>query len=187
MRLAPLLAASALAVAATAASASELDLNLSNDTVRVKYNQDLTSTGLEGNLHFLHNQDHGNVGGVGLHLVDDAVPGRGALDVGLGANAYLVDSKHGRADGGGLGVGGKFRYTWPTFNRLGIAGFGYYAPPVVAYDKVKDLYEYGLRVEYLILRHAGAYVGFRQMKINVDHGDRFTFDSGFHVGMRLEF
>lgn len=187
MRLVRLLVAAPLCLAASAVSAGELDFNLSNDTVRVGLSQQLTPTGLEAGAHFLHHQDHGNVGGLELHLVDDAAPGRGALDVGVGARAYLYDADRDRADGGGLGVGGKFRWTWPTHNRIGIGGFLYYAPPVVAFDHVDSLVDTGVRLEYLVLRRAGVYVGYRYVAVELDNGDDETFDSGANVGFRLEF
>lgn len=185
MRLARLIAAVPFCLAASAVSAGELDINLSNDTVRLGLAQQLTPTGLEAGAHFLHRQNYGNVGGLELHLVDDAAPGRGALDVGVGARAYLYDADE--DEGGGLGVGGKFRWTWPTHNRIGLGGFVYYAPPVVAFDDIDSLVDADVRLEYLVLRRAGVYVGYRHVAVELENGDDETFDSGAHVGFRLKF
>lgn len=186
MRLVRLLAAVALSLATAGAAAGQLDLNLSNDTVRAVLAQKLTPTGLEAGAHFLHHQDHGNVGGLEIHLVDDAAPGRGALDVGIGARGYFYDGKD--REGGGLGVGGKLRWTWPTHNRIGIGGFAYYAPPVVSFDEINSLLDLGVRVEYLVLRRAAVYLGYRHVSVELEEsGDDETFDSGVHAGFRLEF
>lgn len=187
MRPVSLVVAAALGLGAFAADAGQLDLNLSNDTVRLGIAQKLTPTGLEAGGHFLHHQDHGNVGGLEIHLVDDASPGRGALDVGVGARAYVYDSDDRNEDGGGLGVGGKFRWTWPTHNRIGIGGFVYYAPPVVSFDEIDSLVDTGVRLEYLVLRRAGVYVGYRYVAVELKNGDDDTFDSGAHVGFTLRF
>lgn len=187
MRLMPVLFAAVLAGAAGSASAGTLDLNLSNDAVRFGAAQPLTETGLELSGDWLHHEDNGDVLGAGLLLVDEAEPRRGALTLGAGAKLVYVNGDGGDADGQALGIGGRFRYTWPTFNRFGVGGQLYYAPSVTAGGDLDRYLEAALRAEYRVLRNADAYLGVRSVRVGEEGGDTDTFESGLHAGIRLSF
>ncbi|MGD8429375.1 MAG: YfaZ family outer membrane protein [Ectothiorhodospiraceae bacterium] len=177
-----------LLLGCTAASATELELNLSNDAARASVVQPIDPQGLEVGGGFLHHVDNGDILDAGLHLVDIADPGRGALDVGLGAKVYAVSFDDSDADGGALAVGGKFRYTWPTFNRFGIGGHLYYAPRVTSGGDIDRYVEGAIRAEYLIIKNANAYIGFRRIEVGNKKTDNTeTFDTGLNAGIRLEF
>lgn len=170
------------------ASASSVDFNLSNDAFRIGGSQELTANGLEIDGGWLHEEESGDVFGLGLHLMDDANAGRGALDIGIGGKLFYVDFDEGDYDGGSLAIGGKFRYTWPTFNRFGIGGQIYYAPGVTSSGDVDSYLEAALRAEYLVLRNANAYIGVRTIRVGIEPSDETeTFESGLHVGIRLDF
>lgn len=177
-----------LVLAGGTASATDIDFNLSSDAARLGIVQPLSRPGLEVNGSWLHHEDDGDILGAGLHLVDIADPGRGALDVGVGAQVFAVSLDDDDADGGALAIGGKFRYTWPTFNRFGIGGHLYYAPSVTSGGDIERYVEGALRAEYLILQNANAYLGVRQVRIRNDiSNDTETFESGLHGGIRLRF
>lgn len=187
MRFPSVLAVLVFLLPAAPALGGSLNLNLSDDAFRAQVAQTITDTGLEIEGGWLHETDNGNVLDLGLHLVDDASPGRGALDVGVGAKVFHVDFDRFNGDGTALGIGGKFHYTWPTFNRFAVGGQLYHAPSVTSGGDIDRYTEAGVRAEYLILRNASAYVGVRSIRVGVD-GDRTrTFESGPHLGIRLDF
>lgn len=180
----------ALLLASGAASATTFDFNLSNHAARVGLSQPLTTTGLEVDGDWLHHQDNGEILSAGLHLVNDANPGRGSLKVGLGAKLFYVNfDRWGLDDGTSVAIGGKFRYTWPDFNRFAIGGHLYYAPSVTSTGDLDSYGEAAIRAEYLVLRNANAYLGLRTIRVGLDRrgDDSKTFDSGLHAGIRLDF
>lgn len=168
------------------AAAASLDLNLSDDAVRLKYRVSARNSGLETNASLLHTQDRGDVGAVGLHLVDDADPGSNTLEIGLGMQGVFMDTD--LADGGALAVGGRFRWTLPNFNRFGVGGQLYYAPDVTSFGDTERYREGAIRFEYQILRQADVYIGYRSVKADFfSPGISRTIDSGIHAGFRLTF
>jgi len=180
---------SALFLATGAASATTFDFNLASNAARVGLTQPLTTTGLEVGGGWLHHQDNGEILDAGLHLVNDANPGRGSLKVGLGAKLFYVNfDERGLDDGSSVAIGGKFRYTWPDFNRFAIGGHLYYGPSVTSAGDLKSYGEAAIRAEYLVLRNANAYIGVRRIRVGVDpRDDTETFESGVNAGIRLDF
>lgn len=172
----------------TNAAATSLDVNLSTRAVRARLTQPLLNNGLEVGGGWLHHISHGDVLDVALQLVDFPEPGRGALKLGVGGKLVVIDEDHPNVEGVALALGGKVRYTWPTFNRFGIGADIYYAPNVSSGGDVKSYFEGALRAEYLILRNANVYLGVRTVRIGDDPRDAtHNFDSGAFLGLRLSF
>lgn len=172
----------------TSAAATSLDVNLSTRALRARLTQPLLVNGLEVGGGWLYHVGHGNVFDLALHLVDSPEPGRGALKLGVGGKLLVIDENHPNVEGVALALGGKLRYTWPTFNRFGIGAEVYYAPDVSSAGDVKHYFEGALRAEYLILRNANAYVGIRTVRIGDDsRNETHNFDSGVFLGLRLDF
>lgn len=173
---------------ATSAAATSLDVNLSTRALRLRLAQPLLANGLEIGGGWLHHTSHGDVFDLALHLVDFPEPGRGALQLGVGGKLLAIDEDHPNVEGVALALGGKVRYTWPTFNRFGIGADVYYAPNVSSGGDVKHYFEGALRAEYLILRNANVYVGVRTVRIgDGPHHENHNFDSGAFLGLRLSF
>lgn len=88
--------------------------------------------------------------------------------------------------GEALAVGGFLQYQLPDYNRIGFGAHIYYAPGVIAFGGLDRFLEYGVRADYQVLRNANVYIGYRQVK--ADFGaDFYNMDSGFHIGMQLNF
>lgn len=179
-----------LGVAAAPAAATSIDFNLSGESAKLSFIQPLEPEGLEVGGGWLHHEDDGDLLEAELHLVDDANPRRGALELGVGGKLVAVSDDERDADGGALTIGGKFRYTWPNFNRFGIGGHAYYAPGATSASDIDGYQEFALRAEYLVLRNASAYIGYRDIELDYD-GRRFgsdrSFDDGFYAGVRISF
>ncbi|EAR21407.1 YfaZ family outer membrane protein [Nitrococcus mobilis] len=173
---------------ATRAAATSLDVNLSRHAVRAGLAQQLSSASLEVGGNWLHHIDDGDVLDAALHLVDVPEPGRGALELGVGGKLLFINADDPDVEGAALALGGKVRYTWPTFNRFGIGAHIYYAPAVSSLGEVKRYFEGALRAEYLILQHANVYLGVRTVRIGDDRrNETRTFDAGVLGGLRLDF
>ena len=180
--------AALLCLAAGLAQAAEVEFDVSDESARLAGAVPVTTTGLEVDASWLHHEDDGDVVGVGLHLVDNPLPGRGSLRVGVGGRLFVVEQDGRRPDGQAFALGGKARYTWPTYNRIGLAGHFYYAPDVTTFDDLDSYLEFMVRAEYLVLRNAGAYLGFRTVRLGEERrDDSRTFDAGPMLGVRITF
>jgi len=180
-----------LTLAALAASAvpafagGSLDLSLADTTARIGWDATRMDTGLHLNLALLHESEQGQVASGGVHVVDVRNPGSD-LYIGVGANAYGVFSDD--YDGAAIGVGGFVRYNFPFNRDFGVSGHAYYAPPVVSFSEVENMFDADLRLHYNILPTAHVYTGFRQVSVSFeDRENRFKMADGLHFGLKLNF
>ncbi|HET6725074.1 MAG TPA: YfaZ family outer membrane protein, partial [Gammaproteobacteria bacterium] len=150
-----------VAMAGTAFADSTLDLNLNNHSARLQFMTSITPTGLYVNGAYLYNKDRGDVLNLGIHLIGDAGVGPNPLRAGLGGQLYYINPDF-SANGEAVGIGGFVKYQVPTYNRIGFGAHIYYAPGIIAFGDIDRLLEYGVRVEYQVLRNANVYIGYRQ-------------------------
>jgi hypothetical protein len=175
-----------LASAACVAQGANLDFNLASNAVGADFSTNLTDTGLEGSLGFMHHSDRADVMDAGLDLVGNASPVGSPLIFGVGAKFFYIAPQH-IDNGEALGIGARFRYTWPYFNRFAIGGELYYAPSIVAFQNVDRFLESRITANYQILRNADAYVGYRYITAAFGGGPNQTLDSSVIVGLSLTF
>ncbi|HET8552063.1 MAG TPA: YfaZ family outer membrane protein [Gammaproteobacteria bacterium] len=189
------------AMIGTASAESTLDLNLDDNSARIAFNTPITPTGLYANAAFLYNQDRGDVFNAGVHLIGDAGVGPNPLHAGLGGQFYYINPDisgppmdcpagcipfEGPGSGEAIAIGGFVQYQLPRYNRIGFGAHIYYAPGIISFGGLDRMLEYGVRADYQVLRNANVYIGYRQIK--ADFGPGFLdMDSGFHVGMQLNF
>ncbi|HET7306476.1 MAG TPA: YfaZ family outer membrane protein [Gammaproteobacteria bacterium] len=182
----------------TASAESTLDLNLDDNAARIAFNTPITPTGLYANAAFLYNQDRGDVFNAGVHLIGDAGVGPNPLHAGLGGQFYYINPDFPNSpgfnvnpfndigSGEAIAIGGFVQYQLPRYNRIGFGAHIYYAPGIISFGGLDRMLEYGVRADYQVLRNANVYLGYRQIK--ADFGPGFLdMDSGFHVGMQLNF
>ena len=124
----------------------------------------------------------------GVLLTGDA----GAQDVdlaaGLGARLVYI----GREDdsGGVLAFGGQVEGRIPSFNRFGLTGYAYYGPEVVSFGNLEDYTEFGVALDYELIRGGSVYLGYRKIDTTIgDTGQKedLEVDSSAHIGFRLKF
>lgn len=102
----------------------------------------------------------------------------------LGVRAFWL---HGDGfDGQALGVGGELSARFDGIDRLVFAGYGYFAPQVLSFGDADELFEFGARAGYQVLRNGEVFVGYRRVVVDVSGSD-VTADVGFHLGMKFDF
>ena len=84
----------ALASAACVAQGANLDFNLASNAVGADFSTNLTDTGLEGSLGFMHHSDRADVMDAGLDLVGNASPVGSPLIFGVGAKFFYIAPEH---------------------------------------------------------------------------------------------
>lgn len=177
-----------LILAAPAAQATTAELDLNDDAVRVDVRWESSSNSLEFGGGLLHHKDNGTLTYGSVHLVDIASGGDSdALQAGLGGKFVLLQEDRIDEDGQAAAIGGFFRYTFPNYNRLGIAGSLYFAPSILSFGDLDRYVEADVRVQYNVLRKADIYLGVRN--VNVDFGalGEGSVETGVHLGVHLEF
>lgn len=174
------------------AQANELDLNLNNDTIRLSYLGDLSSRGAMKNattdIGFLYTDndpDDVYMGHAGIMVFGDAGAQKANIRVGLGGRLQYLDA--GAEDAFALSIGASAIVRVPGFERIGGGAYIQYAPDVTSFSNLEQFLEYGITVDYQILRPAYVYLGYRQIKIDVERTGSFTVDTGLHVGLKLQF
>lgn len=183
------IAVSAMTLATTftsqALAGGSIDLSLANDKFRIAYDATDASSGLHINAAWLHHEDDGDMLSAGLHVVDTR-PGQRNLFIGVGVNLALFHTDW--EDGGGVGVGGFFRYSFPAMRDLGVAGYVYYTPSVLAFSDTKNMINSDIRLQYSVIPTARIYAGYRYVALKMeDVRGRYELGDGFHVGATIDF
>lgn len=177
-----------LASVAFAAHANDLNVNLGSNAASINFAANLTPSGLEGDIGYLHHTDSVDIGSAGLLLVGNANPAGSQAIFGVGGKLFFISPKQSSGNGTVLGLGGRFNYTWPTYNRFTVGGELYYAPKIVSFNNADRFLEYGVNAGYEILRNAELYVGWRHVSAAFTSSNgNVTLDSTFMVGLNLSF
>ncbi len=191
MRISSLLAGAWLAVASGVGVAGSLDANLNNDSARLalSWMTAPSPNALEGEASIYYNTDSYYVGTLGVRVVGETGRQGNPLEAGVGGKLIAITSgDDDNLDAVGLGLGFGLRYYPVSINRLAFGGQVHYAPEIVAFGDVNNLFEGILTVEYQVLPQAFAYVGYRLLKVErEDNGKSQDVDEGAHVGMRILF
>ena len=179
-----------LALTATGVRAERLDINLSSETLRATFDAPLPSETLGGLYEFggLMGERRGvefQQAHLGLLVTGDAGARDANVVAGLGGRVFLLGGDG--ADGGGLGLGGMVDARLPSFNRIGVIAYGYFAPEASTFGDLEGWAEYAVSLDYQVLKGASIYVGWRQLKVDVEDFGNYTVDTGFHGGLRLSF
>ncbi|MBV1882942.1 MAG: YfaZ family protein [Pseudomonadales bacterium] len=163
------------------ARSESLDTSLSNDSLRLQYTSSLQSNDLNISADFLHHEDDGDLGGIGLF-----VSGSSSLrKSGVGGKFIYFNSES--IDGAALALGGFFRHTLSAANLISIRGDLYYAPGVVAFNDADRYFEISLRIEYKLMDRADIFVGARKVEIGLDKAGDADVDKGAYAGLIIHF
>jgi len=183
-----LLAMLGLGLAATGAHAEHVDVNLSNDVLRGVYAAPFPRMNGIFELGGMLGESHGEkfqMAHAAMLVTGDAGARDANVNAGLGGRVFVLNAED--VDGGGLALGGMIEARLPAFNRLGVLAYGYGAPSASTFGDFEGYYEYAASLDYQVLKGASVYGGFRQVKVDVENFGNVTVDTGWHLGMRLNF
>lgn len=196
MKLHNVVAAAVLSLAAGAAQAEALNLDLSGRALHANFQGSLTDIfpRLGGMYDFggiLGEQDNSKYkeGHAGILVTGDAGAQDANVIAGLGGRIAVVDDRPGNGPftGSALALGGQIEARLPAFNRIGVLGYVYGAPKASSFGDLTGYLEFSVDADYQVLRTASVYAGYRSLKINVEGFGNDTVDTGFHLGLRLNF
>ncbi len=183
-------AGATLAVAGMSASADTLDLDLNDDAARVTYAHSYEARKTRVDASWLHHQDRGDVLAVGFTIEGNAATQARPVNAGIGGRIMYADANGFSASGSALAVGGFFDAKLPNYNRIGVAGHLYFAPDVLAFGDLDQILDVSIQATYAVLRQGDVYIGLRNVRADFKDGltqKSQSFDTGLHVGFRLNF
>jgi hypothetical protein len=180
LRLIVLALFAAVSVAATAGS---LDVNLSRDSIEGRYN---SSVGLgEMTLGALYNDDQKDwAANIGLLAMSEVNSAGSRLEGGLGGKIYAVSV--GNAEVLALGLGGQFRW-FPGNSSFGLGGYAFYAPGIVTLLDGRRFREVGVRAEVELFKNSSLYIGYREVRAELDDHTKRDVDKGSFIGIQIRF
>lgn len=181
------LAAALVAMSSPTLAGGSIDLSLSNDTFRAAFDATRVGSGVHVNAAWLHDEDKGEMGTVGFHVVE-AKPSNRNIYIGIGANANYVHLHGIEKNTGAIGIGGFFRYNLTSVRDLSLAGYGYYAPEVLSFADSDNMINVDFRLQYSLIPSARAFVGYRYVSYRLeDNSKRYKIGDGLHLGLTLDF
>lgn len=123
----------------------------------------------------------------GVLLTGDA--GSKEVDLAAGLGARLIYTGRDHDSGGAFAPGVQLEARLPGYNRFGLTFYGYYAPEATSFGEVRNYREFGLDLDYALIRGGSIYVGYRDIQedLSVNSTSDGEVDSGAHIGFRLKF
>lgn len=199
MRHAKILAAGLLTAAAAGAHAEQADINIGPDSVRFFLAGPLSraASGLTGQydlgLIYKEGDDKSanpkdkqlKLAHIGVLATGDAGAKSAKASAGLGLRAVFADRRG--TTGEAVALGGQFDVRLPGYERVGLGGYGWYAPNILSFSDVKNYSEFALDVEFQVVKAASVYAGYRDVNVKPEGGGNSDADSSGHIGIRLNF
>lgn len=178
------LSLSTLLVCNSALSES-LDTSLSNDSVRLQYATSLQRNDLNLSADFLHHEDDGDLGGIGLFINGGSKAASGLRKGGVGGKFIYFNNSS--TNGAALALGGFLRHTLAAANLISLRGDLYYAPGVVTFNDADRYFEISVRIEYKLMDRADIFAGIRKLEIGLDKAGDADVDKGAFAGLVMHF
>jgi hypothetical protein len=174
---------------ALTAKADRLDLDLNDDAARLTFSHPFEARKTSVDASWLHHQDRGDVLAVGFHITGNAATQERPVNAGLGGRLVYADASNFGDDpnGGAIAIGGFFDAKIPNYNRFGVGGHAYFAPDVLTFGDATQVLDISVHASYSVLRQGDIYVGLRNLNVDFDQSGSRTFDTGLHIGFRLNF
>jgi len=165
--------------------AEAVDINVNDEALRVSYIAQFEARGLELDFGWLHHEDDGDVGAVGLQVVDIGGEKTGPWSVGLGGRLFYVTTD--TDDGSGLGLGGHAGYRPRRLRRFEVTAHAFYAPSAISFGDAEEYLDAGLTAGFWVIPRGKIYLGVREVRADFEERSSVTIDHGLHAGLRIGF
>lgn len=175
----------------TTAMADSIDLNLRNSSAQFQYSTSMGRDALGktelhvGALYSSSNNSNNTLGDLGILVKDEVGSQAPGFSVGVGIKGLVAHTQG--TNESALALGGMLRYSPPGLSRMGIVGQVYLAPNITTFGDANRYVETGVRLEYEVIPNAAAYIGYRNIRFNLNNGPNATLDEGVFVGVRMSF
>ncbi|TBL48171.1 porin [Obesumbacterium proteus] len=165
----------------TAANAMSIHGQAGEHYTNVEAGFGTESTGLYSTLNWAHNDDDGDVAGLGLGV---NLP-LGPFLANVGGKALYLNPKKDSSDGYAIAVGGGLQ--WPLTKSFSLYGEGYYSPDSLS-SGINDYKEASAGLRWSVIRPVTIDVGYRYIEMSGKDGDRNNVVAdGAYVGAGIGF
>lgn len=180
-----------LGTVSTAVTADNLDINLRDQAIRAVYTMDMKDRGkgsASTEFGLLYSEDKKKLNDtlyhLGLNVSGENWSKSGTFVITIGGRAYYTS--FGPYNLTALGFGGALRFS--PVHRVGVGAHLYYAPDITSFMDARNFRETGVRLDYQLLPQAFIYVGYRNIKVDIDNGPKnLNLDDDGHIGFKLLF
>lgn len=174
-------------LAPSQALANEFDLRISDDALHVNLtaNNEQSALAYGGGFFYKDADDSISLLNVDLHSQGQTALGNLPTTVLIGVQGSYF--KEDQLEGAGLGLGGSARVNIPELPGLSVESALHFAPDVLAFDDAKRFSRFRGQLNYRIIQTADLSAGYRHIKAKLTTGEKTTFESGWFLGLRLNF
>jgi YfaZ precursor len=179
-----------LVFASFQSSAAGLEFRVANESAEVLYLYKSSTFGYGGSdvswgYYFNENDD---IMLSGSFLISGNGAGsKRALQFGVGVKAFLVDVANADVQGGGLGIGGLFRYVFSSSTPVAVLVEAYTVPTITGFGDTDGFTETRFALELEVSPSARAYIGYKTVTLQDDNKTEYEIDDTAHIGIRLSF
>jgi len=176
---------------ASTAIADTIDLNLRNSSAQFQYSSAMGRNTLgKSELHFgalYSNADNekNTYGDLGVAVKDEIGSKAPGFSAGIGIKA-LASHTNGTNESG-IAIGGLIAYSPPSLSRMSLVGQLYFAPDITTFGDANRYGEALAQLEFEVTPNAAAYIGYRNIKFDLNSGSNGTVDEGAYIGVRISF
>ncbi|MFN0314441.1 MAG: YfaZ family outer membrane protein [Burkholderiales bacterium] len=172
-----------LALASRFVSAGSVDVNLSNETIEAKLYVNATTA--DWVFGILHNRDQEDwAASAGLLSAGESAFAGSRIEGGLGGKIYGVSASN--SDVLALALGFQARW-FPGNGPFALTAYAFYAPRVVTLADGTQFFDMGLRAEFEVMKNSYVYIGYRQMRTELDNNIKVDLDKGGFAGIQIKF
>jgi|SRR5690554_2279490 len=175
----------ALMVAATGSQASEFDLNLSDDSANASVTITPANRSIDFGAGYIYQEGGTHIANLDFHARGRTAIGNLPTTVGIGAQFNWFDEDP--VDGGAIGIGGFTRINIPTVPGLGVNLSAYYAPSITSFGDADHFYRWDANLTYRIIQNADVYLGYREVRVDLEHASYITLNDGLIAGFTIHF
>lgn len=167
------------------------DLKLSNKTAEIQYLTESSTFGYGGadvGIGLFFNENNDVMLSAQAMVTGNSASNERALQFGVGIKFLAVSLDVPDEVVGALGLAGQVRYVIPSSTPVAFLIEGVIAPEITSFSGAEKYTEYRFAVELEVTPSARAYIGYRNIEIELDNiGPGFEIDDEVHLGVRLEF
>lgn len=171
------------------AQATGIDLRLADKTAELIYLTESSTFGYGGadvGLGFFYNEADDYMFSATVMVSGHSAGNNRPLQFGAGAKLLYASLDAPDETASALAIGGQIRYLIPAGVPLAILAEAFVAPEIVTFSDAEGYTEYRFALELEVTPSARAYVGYRNIEVDLGGAD-YEMDDEAHIGVRIEF
>jgi hypothetical protein len=167
------------------AHASEAEINIGDQSVNGQLTLLTSSKQAEFGAGYIYREGGVHIGNIDLHARGQTAIGNLPTTVGIGAQLSFFDEND--LDGSALGLGGYAHVKIPEVPGLGIKAAVHFAPSITSFGDTDMFWRTDIKATYRVIQNADIYVGYRNVRADLNESGDHSLDENAHVGFTVMF